>query len=130
MTQRQAAASPLSGQRNRAALIMPRNKLEITPRAARNAAIDMAAYAVIILFMLLSLGPVAGVFRGGDVGKVIVNAAFVVTSLWGILLGAAILRWLMSSEYRAKPFGVGRRPAATYALVWCAAYLIYIQALS
>jgi hypothetical protein len=105
-------------------------KPEISLRAARTMAIDMAAFGVLMLFALLSLGPVGGLFRGGGVQKTIVNGAFLATSLWGLLLGFAVVRWLMSSEYRGRAFEINRRQAAAYGLIWCCAYLIYVQVLA
>ncbi len=87
----------------------------------------MAAIAILALFALLSLGPVAGVFRSVGVRNIIINGAFLATSLWGLLLGFFAVRWLMSSDYRSRSFESGGGPPPAYAFVWCAAYLIYIQ---
>jgi hypothetical protein len=108
-------------------LIMHDSKKPIGPEAAREMAIDMAAFAVLLLYGFLSFGPIAGLFRGGDVANTIIDLAFLATSLWGLLFGSFLLRWLMTSEYRYRAFGIERRQLAIFALVWSTLYLAYVQ---
>jgi hypothetical protein len=105
------------------------NQSKLDPAAVRKTIIDVVAIPVILFFGLMSLGPLAGVFmQGGDVLRIGINIAFLLTSLYGIVTGALVVKALMWSDLRVQGgLGFDRLKLAVYGGVWTVIYLIYLQ---
>jgi hypothetical protein len=105
------------------------NPSKLDSAAVRKTITDVVAVPVILFFGLMSLGPLAGVFiPGGDALRIGINIAFLLTSLYGVITGALIVKALMWSDLRVRSgLGLDRLKLAVYGGVWTVIYLIYLQ---
>lgn len=89
---------------------------------------DFVVLPVLMFWALMSLGPIAGLMRISDPLNYGVNIAFLITSLWGVLSAALVLRFLMVRGVVIElAQGTIRVRLAIFGAVWCVAYLMFLR---
>jgi hypothetical protein len=103
------------------------NNGKFTNDVLRKTIADFIAIPVLLLWSLLSFGPLAGLVTGGGPFRIAINVLFLATSLWGVLSAFVFMRWLTRSRStRDDLFALNRIWLAPYAGVWSVLYLVFV----
>jgi hypothetical protein len=101
-------------------------KLQDFDRELRKLLVDLIGIPVMVLWGFLSLLPLGWIFSGDFASmRYWINAFFLATGLWGLLVLYFGARALMWSEARAQARAPSRFGVVIYAAIWSVLYFAF-----